>query len=100
MIRTPASPQDEPPTLNTDDGSGDITNLRTPDIDEVDGDEVVFMAIMSPAKTIGNTNPEFHRVSYRVSLLLLVYNGDRITAVIKASAMATGLCVDIWLAFV
>lgn len=63
MTRTPASPQDEPPTRNTDEGSDDKMDLRGPDNGVDDVDEVVLIAIMSPANTIGSTNPEFHLMS-------------------------------------
>lgn len=92
MIKTPASPQDEPPILNTDEGSDDKIQLRSRVIDENVGDEVVLIAIMRPAKTIGRTKPEFHLMSYRVSLFRVTYNGDSITAETNASAIATGLC--------
>lgn len=58
---------------------------------------MVLIAIMRPASTIGRTNPEFRRMSYRVSLFLVTYNGDNTTAETKASAMATGLWDEIWL---
>lgn len=64
MIKTPASPQDELPILSTHEGSGEGKN----EPDCADGnelepdDEVVLMAIISPARTIGRTNPD-HGVS-------------------------------------
>ena len=58
-------------------------------------DEVVLMAIISPASTIGRTNPGLHFVS---SFLLLTYSGDRTTAEARASTMANALCDEFWLA--
>ena len=55
MIKTPASPQEELPILSTHEGSGE--GMNEPEDDEED-DETVLMAIISPARTIGRTNPE------------------------------------------
>ena len=95
MTKTPPSPQDELPIPSTQDGSGDgikeaLEPLRT-DME----DEVVLMAIISPASTIGRTNPGLHFVS---SFLLVTYSGDRTTAEARASTMANALCDEFWLA--
>ncbi|KAL4313370.1 hypothetical protein GQ457_01G040650 [Hibiscus cannabinus] len=84
-----ASPHDEPPIPSTDVGSGDGLSQPLPPsaIDEEDDDELVLMAIISPAKTIGRTNPE---LSF-VSCFLPTYNGDRTRAASRANAMATPL---------
>ena len=59
ITRTPASPQDELPILNTHEGSEDGNTM-----DDEDDDDVVLMAIIRPASTTGRTKPElFHLVS-------------------------------------
>jgi hypothetical protein len=63
ITKTPASPQGELPILSTQEGSGDgikeaLEPLRA-DMEE----EVVLMAIISPASTIGRTKPELQFVS-------------------------------------
>lgn len=60
MSKTPASPQDELPILSTHEGSGEGKNEPDcADDNELEpDDEVVLMAIISPARTIGRTNPE------------------------------------------
>lgn len=58
--KTPANPQEDPPILSTHDGSGDGRNEPlVRDEEEVD-EEVVLIAIISPARTIGKTKPELH----------------------------------------
>lgn len=67
MTKTPARPQLELPILSTHDGSGEGVQEEPPrvDADELDDDEeVVLIAITSPARTMGSTNPELiHFVS-------------------------------------
>lgn len=62
ITKMPASPQDELPILNTQEGSGEgIIEALAPPCAEAD--EVVLIAIISPARTIGRTKPELHFVS-------------------------------------
>ncbi|GAB4842635.1 hypothetical protein Ancab_012608 [Ancistrocladus abbreviatus] len=93
IIKTPASPQEELPILSTHEGSdGRMTDSLSPLLDEDDVEDVVRIAIISKASTAGRRSPEFHLMSYRVSLwLLLTYSGERTTADARASSMATGL---------
>jgi len=55
-------PQEELPTLNTHEGSGEGRNEALGvDDDEDTEEEVVLMAIMRPARNIGRTKPpELH----------------------------------------
>lgn len=93
ITKIPASPQDELPILSTHEGSGDgiIEALPPPCVEIDEHDEVVLMAIISPARTIGRTKPELHFVSYRVSFFRVTYKGDRTMAETRASTMATDL---------
>ncbi|KAF5452944.1 hypothetical protein F2P56_027895, partial [Juglans regia] len=63
ITKIPARPQDELPILRTQEGSGEgiIEALAPPPC--ADADEVVLIAIISPARTIGRTKPELHFVS-------------------------------------
>lgn len=67
ITRTPASPHDELPILNTNEGSeaGNIIALSDDEEaeEEEEEEEVVLMAIIRPASTIGRTKPEFHLIS-------------------------------------
>lgn len=66
ITKTPASPQLELPILRTHEGSGDGIKEEPPCVDEgeLDDDEVVLIAMISPARTMGRTNPELiHFVS-------------------------------------
>ncbi|KAF2323623.1 hypothetical protein GH714_036364 [Hevea brasiliensis] len=98
ITRIPASPQDELPILSTQEGSEEGVNEALPPFwtDDVD---VVLMAIISPARTIGRTNPELHFVLKKCeSFLRFKYNGDSTIAEARANTMANPLCDDeFWL---
>ncbi|KAK8498423.1 hypothetical protein V6N13_105041 [Hibiscus sabdariffa] len=65
ITKIAASPHDEPPILSTHVGSGDELSQALPPfgLEQEEGDDVVLMAIISPAKTIGRTNPELSFIS-------------------------------------
>lgn len=65
ITRIPASPHDEPPILSTHEGSADGINEALPPlcIDDDEEEDVVLMATISPARTIGRTNPELSFIS-------------------------------------
>lgn len=97
ISNNPASPQDELPILSTHEGSEgrsevDDASLLTDD-EELDDEDVVLIAIIRPARTIGRTNPEFHFDSWYdlLSCFRLTYKGESTIAETRASTMATDL---------
>lgn len=61
IIKIPASPQEELPILRTHEGWSEGRIAESLDVDEQDDD--VLMAIISPKRTSGTTNPELQLVS-------------------------------------
>lgn len=93
ITKTPVNPHDELPIRTTHEGSedgGDIGGLKP-------FEEVVRMAIISPATTIGTARPNPIEPWFRKPTLLrppFAYNGERMRADTKANTMAIGLWED------